>query len=219
MDLHRKLLIATIATGMLSYVATANAGVIYNNLPPVTISGGTDPFAVDGPSFNSFSTGSSVLVLTDVKMMLSGTPGVAHFTVSLLSDSSNSPGSFLATLGTFSDGTLAASASVYDVAVAAYALAAGTRYWFELNTAPSGPTSSVAWDYATNASGIGVSGEYWAYNPSGMLTVTANSNNSGPYQMEVTTTVSSAVPEPGTVYQILSALGIGISAMARRRME
>ncbi len=218
MMFHRKLLIATIVCGMLSFGAGAKAGVIYNNLPPVTTSGGTDPFAVDGPSFNSFSTGSSVSVLTDVKLMLSGTPGVAQFTVSLLSDSSKSPGSLLATLGTFSDGTLTPSASVYNVPVAAYALAAGTRYWVELNTAPTGPTSSVAWDYATNATGIGVSGEYWAYNPSGVLTVTANADNSGPFQMEVTTSVSSAVPEPGTLYQILTALGIGVSAIARRRM-
>ena len=105
-----------------------------------------------------------------------------------------------------------------NVPVTAYALAAGTRYWVELNTAPSGPNSTVEWDYATNATGVGVSGEYWAYNPSGVLTVTANSDNSGPFQMEVTTSVSSAVPEPGTLCQTLSALGISIIAITRRRM-
>ncbi len=36
---HRKLLIATIASGMLSFGVAANAGVIYNNLPHVTTSG------------------------------------------------------------------------------------------------------------------------------------------------------------------------------------
>ncbi len=221
MNCLRMYVIAMSACCMMLLGAAAEANDIYNNLPNVTTSGGTDPVSVDGPSFDSFSTGSSSSVLTDIKMMLSGfpgTPGGPQFTVSLFSDSSSSPGSRLVTLGTFSDSTLATTASVYDIPVANYVLAANTRYWVELNTAPSSPSSTVAWDYATDAKGVGVSGEYWAYYPLGVLTVTANSDTNGPFQMEVTTSDSTAVPEPGTLCQTLSAIGVGIIAIARRRM-
>ena len=221
MNCLRKCVIAMSACGMMLFEAAAEANIIYNNLPNVTTSGGTDPVAVDGPSYDSFSTGSSVSVLTDIKMMLSGlpgTPGGPQFTVSLFSDSSRTPGSLLVTIGTFRDSTLATTASVYDVPVANYILTANTRYWVELSTAPSSPSSTVAWDYATDATGVGVGGEYWAYYPLGVLTVTANSDTNGPFQMQVTTSDSSTVPEPGTLCQTLSAIGIGIIAIARRRM-
>ena len=221
MNCLRMYVIAMSACGVMLLGAAAEANDIYNNLPNVTTSGGTDPVAVDGPASDSFSTGSGVSILTDIKMMLSGFSGApvgAQFTVSLLSDSSSNPGSLLVTLGTFSDSTLATTASVYDISVANYVLAANTRYWVELNIAPASPSSNVAWDYATDAKGVGVSGEYWAYYPLGVLTVTANSDTNGPFQMEVTTSDSSPVPEPGTLCQTLSAIGIGIIASARRRM-
>ena len=212
-----KLVYATLAIGIFAFNSEANAGVIYDNLPPITSNGGLDPVADDGPSYNSFSTGSSDLLLTDVKMLLQrslGTP--SHFTVSLLSDSSNTPGSLLKTLGTFSDSDLSISATVYDISVDSFALAANTRYWIELNTVP-GAVSTVEWNYASSAAVTGVSNEYWAYTPFGGLTVTANSDAPpGPYQMSVTT--SSAVPEPGTLYQALAAIGVGIFVTARRRM-
>ena len=87
MNCLRKCVIAMSACGVMLFDAAAEANVIYNNLPNVTISGGTDPVAVDGPSFDSFSTGGNASVLTDIKLMLSGapgTPGEPQFTVSLL---------------------------------------------------------------------------------------------------------------------------------------
>lgn len=239
--LFRMVLLATVAIGILSLGSAANGGDVYNNLPLPSWSGGTDPVSVDGPSFNSFSTGNSDSFLLDIKMMLSGistTPGSLQFTVSLLSDASNSPGTFLTSLGTFDDSTLASTASVYDVPVnTTIALTADTRYWVEL----SGPSSSVAWDYAIDARGAGVSGEYSAYSSPGGPIVSQNASGSGPYQMEVTTTQSTdlpalppdlppqpeptppvpgtpSVPEHGTLCQVLSAFGIGVVAMMRRRM-
>jgi PEP-CTERM motif len=212
-----KLAFATVACCVLTLGSAANAGEIYNNLPPATSTQSSDPVASDGPSYNSFSTGSNASLLTDVKLLLTGTLGTpSHFTVSLLSDSSSTPGSLLSTLKTFSDSTLSTTSSaVYDVSVASIRLAANTRYWIELSsTDPSAP-SIVAWDYATDATGVGVSGEYYAYTPQGVLTVTANSDASGPYQMSVTT---APVPEPATLYQVLSAFGVGVIAIARRRI-
>ncbi len=211
----RKLVFLALSIGIFSFENAADAGVIYNNLPPVTSIGGTDPIAVDGPSYNSFSTGSSVAVLTDVKMLLQRSLGTAsHFTVTLLSDSSKSPGAFIKTLGNFNDSDLSLSASVYDISVNSYVLAANTRYWIELNSV-SGATSVVEWNYASSSAGVGVSNEYWAYSPGGVLTVYANADSSTPYQMSVTT--SSAVPEPGTLGQVLATLGVGAFFAARRK--
>ena len=237
----RKIVLATVASGLVSLCSAANAGEIYNNLPNISVSGGTDAISADGPAFNSFSTGNTASSLLDIKMMLSGissTPGDPLFTVSLLSDALNRPGTVLMTLGTFHDSTLNAGASIYVISVASYALAADTRYWVEL----SGPSSSVAWDYASNATGAGIQGEFWAYSPGGVIAVSSNTDPTpGPYQMSVTTTQTSdlppvlpdpgggggggggttppsTVPEPGTFCQALSALGIGAIAFARRRM-
>ncbi len=218
MCFSRKLAFATVAGCILSFVSAVNAGEIYNNLPPVTSIGSFDPVFDDGPSYNSFSTGSNAELLTDIKMLLTGTGGTpSQFTVSLLADSSNAPGSLLSTLGTFNDSDkLSLTASVVDVSGGSYALAANTRYWVELSSTAPSPPSTVAWNYASSAAGVGVSSEYWAYTPGGVLTVSANSDVSTPYQMSVTT--SSAVPEPGTFCQVLTALGVGVFAIARRRM-
>jgi hypothetical protein len=94
-------------------------------------------------------------------------------------------------------------------------LAPTTRYWIEL----SNQSSTVAWSFAQDATGTGVSTEYDAYYNGGYSTapfaVTLNSNliAGGPYQLQVTT-----VPEPGTFGLALSALGMGMIGMARRRL-
>ncbi|MEI8018771.1 MAG: choice-of-anchor R domain-containing protein [Schlesneria sp.] len=208
------LLYTSLATMVLSANNTANADILYDNLPPTSSFGGTAPIVAVGAAFNSFSTGTADTALTDVKMILSGDPtNTAQFTVTLLSDSSGQPGSLLTTLGTFDDSTLSGTDSVYDIPVPSYGLVANTRYWIEL----SGSASSVAWDYAANGSGVGIIGEYWAYSPSGTIIVSANSTDNWPFQMQVTTTSASVVPEPGTMSLTLSALGLSIVVLARRR--
>ncbi len=238
----RKLVLAAVASGILSLGSALRAGVIYDNLPPLSTSGGTDAIYVDGPAYNSFSTGDTASQLLDVKLFLSGTLGSrSSFTVSLLSDSSSTPGtpgSLLTTLGTFSDSTLNFVApSVYDISVANYDLAPDTRYWIEL----SGASSVAAWSYASNVTGAGIGGEYNAYSPGGDLTVSPNTHDTAPYLMRVTTTQTSnlppvivdptpnppdpnppnppsSLPEPGTLCQALTALAIGTVVIARRRI-
>ncbi len=237
----RKLVLAVVASGILSFGSAASAGIIYDNLPNLSSSGGTDTVYNDGPLYNSFSTGGSPSQLTDVKLMLSATAGVqSSFTVSLLADSSSTPGSPVTTLGTFADSTLASAPSVYDISVASYDLAANTRYWVELSSATSSP-SVVAWDYASNITGRGIGGEFWANTPSTSPSVTDNTHETPPYLMQVTTNQStdvpividptsppvnpnppepptSNVPEPGTLCQALTAVAIGSVVFARRRM-
>ena len=218
MKFYRKRALTFVACGILSLVSAVNAGEIYNNLPPVTDIGSWDPIALDGPSYNSFSTDSTASYLTDIRLLLTGTLGTpSQFTVSLFSDSSNAPGSLLSTLGTFNDvDQLSTTSSVVDVSGSSYALAANTRYWVELSsTVPSSP-SVVAWNFASSTAGVGVSTEYWGYTSGGVVHVSANTDTSSPYQMSVMT--SSSVPEPGTFCQVLTALGLGMIAIARRQM-
>jgi len=236
----RKLILAMVASGVLSYGGVAWAGVIYDNLSPLSASGGTDAVAYDGPLYNSFSTGESASLL-DVKLMLSATLGVqSSFTVNLLSDSSSSPGSLFMTLGTFDDSTLGATPSVYDIAFTPFNLAANTRYWVEVSSATASP-SVVAWDYASNITGRGIGGEFSANTPDTSPSVTPNAHDTPPYLMQVTTSQSadapvvvdptpnpidpnppvpptSNVPEPGTLCQALTAVAIGSAVFARRRM-
>ena len=225
----RNFVFVAVATAVLSMGNAVNAGVVFDNLstptaPPSTATPpayvNPDPLSGDGPQFASFSTGGaySGLTLSEVKLLISGdNTSTNSFAVSLLSDNgSNSPGSSITTLGTFSDGTLNGTPTVYDISGLSVALAATTRYWIEL----SGATSTVAWGFAQDATGVGVSSEYDAYY-NGMsygvapFKVTSNTDLSvgGPYQMQVTT-----VPEPGTFGLGLSALGIGMIEMARRRL-
>ena len=72
----------------------------------------------------------------------------------------------------------------------------------------------MAWNYASSAAGVGVSGEYCAYTPEGTLTANANSVTPNPYQMSVTTSPTSGVPEPATLVQALTATGIAVIAIA-----
>ncbi len=225
----RNFFLVAVAAALFSMGNTVNAGVVFDNLstppaPPSTASPpayvNPDPLSGDGPQFASFSTGGaySGLTLSDVKLLISGdNTSTNSFTVSLLSDNgSNSPGTSIATLGTFGDGTLKSTPTVYDISGLSAALAATTRYWIEL----SGASSSVAWGFAQDATGVGVSTEYDAYY-NGLsygvapFKVTSNMDLSvgGPYQMQVTT-----VPEPGTFGLALSALGIGMIGIAGRRL-
>ncbi len=222
----RNYVLSGFATAALCLGNTVSAGVVFDNLNSVTSPGvppsnpNPDPLSGDGPQYASFSTGdaSSGLTLSDVKLLLShnnGTPD--SFTVSLVSDNgSNSPGTLIATLGNFSDGTLNSSPTVYDVSGLSVALAANTRYWIEV----SGSASNLSWSFANDDTGVGILSEYSAYYSTGYTTgtfvVTANTDLSagGPYQMQVTT-----VPEPGMFSLALSALGLGVIGMARRRLN
>lgn len=196
-----------------------NAGVIYDNtsLTPQ----GYDEAITDGPLFDSFSTGGTALSLTDVKLTLASTNGSSNksFTVSLVNDNgSNQPGTSKALLATIADNKLSTSGSLIDVSVSSISLNANTRYWIEVN---AGSVSSVEWGIAPDPSGTGIAGEYWAYNAGGNLIVTQNASSGSintPFLMQVTASPASPVPEPGTLSLALSALGIGVIGMARRRL-
>jgi hypothetical protein len=108
----------------------------------------------------SFSTGAGSTTVTDVQLsLLSGDPNDGgHVTVDLLSNSGNSPGTLVATLGTIADSALAnGSFATNDLTVTdAGALTADTRYWIEVTAT----TGNVNWGATDSVSGTEVSSEF-----------------------------------------------------------
>ncbi len=198
--------VAVMAGTALSNSATAST-VLYDNLP--ASSSGTAPANSSwGPLYDSFSTGSSSLSTIALTLMLDATTPSdgGTFTISLLTDSGNSPGTKFATTGSLPDSDLSTTLNPFSVG-AALSLAADTLYWVELSS-----TGSVNWSYSTDTSGLGVANEYFA-NYGGTGTVRVFPNSGGPpYQMEV---VGTATPLPST-WTMLIAGFVGLGFVAYR---
>lgn len=177
---------------------------LFDNLSAT--SSGTDPIGSFGPLADSFSTGATAVNVFDVKLLLNTSATTGSFTVSLLSDSSTSPGSVLAVLGTLPDSALTGSLAIYDFPFSPISLSASTRYWIQLSTSDG---SSAQWSWSGDISGPGVSGEFFA-NANGVF-----ANTSGPYQMQVL----AAVPEPTTWALIgIGTIGAGAYAWRKKRL-
>jgi hypothetical protein len=229
----RNFFLVAVVAALFSVGNAVSAGVVFDNLNSVTSPGvpplnpNPDPLSGDGPQYASFSTGSasSGLTLSDVKLLLSSSSAssASSFTVSIVSSGpavGSNPGPdisdpVLATLGMFSDSLLSSTPTAFDISGLSVNLAANTRYWIQI----SGSASSLLWSFAKDDTGVGIVSEYSAYYNGGGYTsapfvVTANTDTSagGPYQMQVTT-----VPEPGSFGLAISAIGLGIIGMARRR--
>lgn len=210
---------AAIACGLALLLAAAptmcHAAVIYDNLTQPF--GGSDGVGtgglVEGPLYDSFSTGTgSGFLLTSVQLLLSNGGGSSGTTsIGIYSNNAGtippSPGSLFATIGTVTDSSLSGTASVWSVSpVSPLSLAASTRYWVGLST---NNNASMQWFYASSNAGTGVADEYFS-NSQGSF---ANAGN-GPYQMSVSVT---AVPEPSTCASLLAGLAFGCHTMFRRR--
>ena len=188
-----------------------NAGVLYDNLAQP--SGGSDTVSSIGsgygPLADSFSTDASGAFLSHETLSLQS--NVAHpvsggnFIVSLLSDAggATSPGSFLTVLGSMSDSQLSSSLQNYDFALSTpYQLSPNTRYWIQISSGSGGDTSAE-WSYSSNASGTGITGEYFA-NSGGSYSI--SDPDYTPYQMAVFTSAAPVVPEPSAI--VLAAIGV-----------
>jgi hypothetical protein len=153
----------------------------------------------------SFSTGSSGFTLADVMLNVGAYYFVAgdSVTLSLVSDSSTSPGTLLDVLGTIQASSLTPVQTdiIYDIPLGSpIALAANTRYWLEMSTESS--NNQIYWLAEGDNSGTGVAGEYWYY----YSTLYANNdyveNESGPVQARL----SNTVPEPSSMAVLTMAL-------------
>lgn len=197
----------------------AVATPIYNNLD--SVNAGYDNAAGDGgagPLADSFSTGSSGYSLSQVgvKLIAFGTP-LAGYTISidLYSDNATLPGTPLTNIGSFDEGTLAQSLTDYYFTLATpYTLAASTRYWIMVSVGDG----LVGWGYSYDQTALGVAGEY-LFNSSSS-TATAYPNTDGPYQMLVSDTPLTSVPEPGRPFTLVVAFSMLAGVwFARRRMR
>lgn len=216
------------------------ADILYNNLsnaPGGTVVG-TFPIATfppapgAGPEGDSFSTGSSPFLLTEVVLALQGVQDSDSFSVTLYSDNNTSctagpvcTGGPLTALYTIasnvSDNSLSTSIADDAFSLATpQTLAANTRYWI---IASSTNGSGTLWSYTEDLSGVGVTGQFndTAIDDASVNDLLPNTNdtidnptclakNGGnyctPFQMEVS---GNTVPEP----RGLVILSIGLAAL------
>jgi PEP-CTERM motif len=192
------------STLLIGGAGQVRAQALYDNLAASTTL--SDPIASFGPLADSFSTGGSAVVINDLKLLLNSPTSNSTFDVRLLSDSSTSPGSLIAVLGTIPESSIGTTNTIIDVPFSPISLNANTRYWIQL----TGADGSVAlWAWSSDTSGPGVAGEFFA-NSNGVFT-----NDNGPYQMQLL----AAVPEPTTWALIgVGTLGTGIYAWRKKRL-
>jgi hypothetical protein len=194
-----------------------------NNIPGTVL--GTFPIGADGPEGDSFSTGSSPFMVTQVALKLQGVQDGESFNISLYSDNATSctsvpvctggPLAPLYSIVTMDDDSLSTTLTNYVFVLGTpQTLAANTRYWI---IASSANNSQTLWSYTEDLSGTGITGEFNTdiggplpnADLPGCLTGPNNSNSCTPFQLQVT---GSAVPEPGT----FALLGLAILSIAAR---
>lgn len=184
----------------------ANAALIYDNL--YSTNDGMDPVADPvvgyGPLYDSFTVGAGGFNLSDVKLLLQGTPSSGSLSVGLYSDSSTTPGGLLYAIGTLSDNALPVSLSVVDFPLGSpQALTAG-RYWLGLRSFDTNDTTAL-WGWSLDQLALGVPGEYLSSGGE------VYSNEGGAYQMQL-----SDIPLPGAVWLLGSGL-VGLVGWRRFR--
>jgi hypothetical protein len=196
-----------VCTVIAAAVSVRGGAIVYNNIGAA--GSGNDAISSFGPLYDSFSTGLNFGPISLLDLFVGATLPTDGDTilVGLYADSSTSPGSLLASLGTISDSGLATTPAAITVSLTSNpVLASGTRYWIGLSSVGSG-----IWQWSADTSGTGVSGEFFA-NSNGVF---ANTDN--PYQMEVQ--LGSSVPEPSMFAPMLAGLSIVLAFALRRKVS
>lgn len=189
----------------------AGAAVLFDNTLDSSIG---DRSLVPTAQFQSFSNGAGSFSLTDVKVVLNGNnTGSGSLSVSLLSDSSTSPGGLLDPIGSLSDSSLIANCNcIYDFPVLPFALTANTRYWIALSSSNNSTANwSLEGPFLGQPLDVGVTGEFIGDSGNVM------GDHGEAFQMKVTvaaTTVPSGVPEPSAA--LLFATGLGALLLGLR---
>jgi hypothetical protein len=193
-----------LAAGLIATAMPAQANVVFDNLPAVQDI--TDTVFSDGPLAQSFNSGTGG-ALDDVQLLLTNSTtqfAGGSLQISLVADSSTSPGAKIISLGTLLNGAVPTSSTkIFDFApVSSTLLAANTTYWIEISeTAPNG----IEWSGSDDLSGIGVANSFFFDADNGVNPASAF----GAFQMAV------AVPEPGTAALFMSGL-LGLGLIFRR---
>jgi hypothetical protein len=200
--------LSTIVCAAIAAALSVRGGaIVYNN----TGAAGTsdDPISSFGPLYDSFSTGSNSGPLSLLDLFVGATDPTDGdvITIALYADSSTTPGSLLASLGTISDSTLSTVPAVIAVSLTSNpVLASGTRYWIGLSSNGTG-----VFQYSTDTSGTGVSTEFFK-NSNGVFP-----NTDGAYQMEVA--LGSSAPEPSVFALTIAGLGMLLAVAYRKKVS
>ena len=235
----RSLLVLCGTTLLFGVLEPLRADILFDNLgnTPGSVLG-TFPIGTfnpaggggDGPEGDSFSTGASPFLLTDVTLKLQGVHDSDSFNVTLYSDNdtvcapgptcSGGPLTALYTIAAdFSDNSLSTSLADHDFSLASpQTLAANTRYWI---IASSTDNSGTLWSYTQDLSGVGVASEFNetlinaaggnilepnsddSVNNAACFTGPSESNVCTPFQMEV---AGDTVPEPSSLLLLATAI-------------
>jgi hypothetical protein len=211
-------------------IAAANAQtVLFGNL-----NSSVKGYFPIGPIYASFSTGSSAVNLTDVKLQLEFLDGAPMgFSVGLYADSSTTPGGLIETIGSMNDSAISGNGAAYDFPVSpGIALAVNTRYWIGLS-ANNGEGSNTGWALTGSTSGTGdISSEFYCIELPQQTSEDRHSarprgipngcypNTNDPFVMQVTATPIATVPTLSfTGITLLSLLLAASAATFLRRSQ
>ena len=194
------------------------ADTLSSNL--TSTSGGSEAASGDTWLAASFATGSSSSTLSDVSLLLANlTSSTVAAQLTLYADDGlNEPGAAVGTL-TASSGY---STTLSDVTFTGsdLTLSADTTYWVVL----SATSGELDWSYAADDNEIGTGfTDTWAasYDAGSTWFTYASSQDAGvdPLQMDVETTSSviSAAPEPGTAPLVSASCGLLLFTFAKSR--
>jgi len=187
--------------------------ILYDNT--AAFPDGSDPIAVIGPLYDSFSTGANSGALSDAEFLLSGDPtSNGSISVDLFADSGGpSVGSLIVKLGTINDSQLSGSPGIITLnLLATPQLAANTRYWIGL----TGPNSSALWSWSLDTSGVGVASEFFTNAGNINAGIPSFASDQGAYQMEIA--LGSPIPEPASLFLTGVAL-LTCGTVLRRRVS
>lgn len=219
----------------LGVATSANAAVFYNNLGVQVVGG--DATGVDGPQYASFTD--SGLTVDTVRVLLNNTgsnpDGAAEVGI-YDDDGTNNPngaGGLVAVLGIVSDSSLSSTPSVVTFggagpdALGIALCGTGTcvpgddRFWIGITDLSTTGSTGIAWQFATDASGIGVAGEFNNFGGNTHPNGDGTGGTFQPYMMCVSDNGSGGsceVPEPSSYGIIgLALVGLGLLHSRRRR--
>jgi hypothetical protein len=202
---------ALVGSLFFAYSGSAQATVLYSN---IAVRSGTGANAVNDGLDASFSTGNQGVDLTSItlKLYATNTLDTGSFVVTLLANSSNSPGKRITSspLATILDSSLTTTASLVTLdSFPLISLAANTRYWVKVFNPNSATTPTTAyWAYVDSTNGIGV---YNEYSNDGTYLV-ANNVSKTPFVMSV-----SAIPEPRSLALVFVGIVGTVLGLVKRK--
>src|SRR5579859_1092952 len=227
---------ALIAGALTLSVATgANAAVFYNNLGVAIVV--QDSTGVHGPQYASFTDASLTVDTVQVLLSNTGSNLAGDVQVGIYDDDGNNipngGGGLEAILGTVNDSSLSATPSLITFGGAGVnalgislcgtgsCVTGDDRFWIGLSDVSPAGSTGIAWQFATDATGLGVAGEFTNFNANTLPNGDGSGATAQPFMMCVSANGAGRaceVPEPSSYGIIgLGLIGLGLLHGMRRR--